>query len=359
MNFEDLLHLLYLAYRDARKHKRNTINQLQFEKNLEHSLFTLAFELYEGSYELSPSICFINELPVKREIIAADFRDRVVHHLLYNWLYPIFDRQFIYDSYSCRIGKGTLFGINRARAFAASESKNFSRECFSLRLDISGFFMAINRDVLYRLIVDGVNRSHWGHLPGLVPIPDKNLCDFLINKFVYNNPLEQARFKSPSSAWDELPPNKSLMNAGVNNGLPIGNLTSQLFGNVYLNPLDQYIKRTLKIRYYGRYVDDMLFVHRSKSVLLEILVAVREFLNQELKLILNEKKTKLQPIQNGFSFLGAYILPWRMYPSRRVVKNFRNCVNSPLDDVYLQGCRMESYLGLLKHYDASRLSLIG
>lgn len=356
LSFEELLLLLHRAYREARKHKRNTINQLRFEKDLEHSLFTLASELYDGSYELSPSICFINELPVKREIIAADFRDRVVHHLLYNWLYPIFDRQFIYDSYSCRVGKGTLFGVNRARVFVSSASKNFNQECYALRLDISGFFMAIDRDVLYHLIMDGLNRSRWGRVSGVTPIPDQNFCEFLIRKFVYHDPLQLAKFKSPNCAWDNLPPNKSLMNASANCGLPIGNLTSQLFGNVYLNPLDHYIKRKLKIRYYGRYVDDMLLVHSDRNILLNSVVSIRNFLLQELKLSLNENKTKLQPVQNGFAFLGAYILPWRVYPSRRIVKNFRKCICEPVDDKELQKARVESYLGLLKYFDSCNLT---
>ncbi|MDR3001557.1 MAG: hypothetical protein LBU89_09860, partial [Fibromonadaceae bacterium] len=111
---------LHKAYLDARKHKRNTINQLKFERNLEAELLSLGKELETRTYELRPGICFINELPVKREIIAADFRDRVVHHFLYNRIYPILDKKFIYDSYSCRVGKGTSFGINRVRRFLKS-----------------------------------------------------------------------------------------------------------------------------------------------------------------------------------------------------------------------------------------------
>jgi len=111
---------LHKAYLDARKHKRNTINQLKFERNLEAELLSLHHELKTRTYELRPGICFINELPVKREIIAADFRDRVVHHLLYNRIYPILDKKFIHDSYSCRIGKGTSFGIKRVQGFLKS-----------------------------------------------------------------------------------------------------------------------------------------------------------------------------------------------------------------------------------------------
>lgn len=146
---------------------------------------SLSQVLYDRTYELSPAICFINEKTVKREIIAADFRDRVVHHLLYRWLYPIFDRQFIYDSYSCRVGKGTLFGINRAKGFIRAASEDFCKECFVLRLDVSGFFMGINRQKLYELIIEGLNHARWNN------IPDKNLAMYLVKKIVFHNPLEK------------------------------------------------------------------------------------------------------------------------------------------------------------------------
>lgn len=168
--FNRLCAELFESYREARKHKRNTVNQLQFEADLESNLLRLAGDLQNGTYEISRSVCFINEKPVKREIIAADFRDRVVHHLLFNWINPVFERLFIYDSYSCRVGKGTDFGISRAKGFIVSESRNFTRECFSLRLDISGFFMNIDRDILYSLIVDGLERGCYGRVRGGVPL---------------------------------------------------------------------------------------------------------------------------------------------------------------------------------------------
>lgn len=344
-----LLGELYIAYREARKHKRNTQNQLDFERNLESNLLALAYELQNRTYVPLPSICFINEKPVKREIIAANFRDRVVHHLLYNWIYPIFDRQFIFDCYSCRVGKGTDFGIKRAKAFVSSESKNFSQESWVLRLDISGFFMGINRDILYGLCIEGLRKVKWRG------VPDKDLCTFLIRIFVYNDPLKNARFRSPRSAWNDLPANKSLMGLPENQGLPIGNLTSQLFGNIYLNPLDQFVKRILKIRCYGRYVDDMVLVHRDKRVLLDAVDQIRDFVASQLALNLHPKKVYLQPVQNGFAFLGVYILPWRVYPGRRIVRNFRECVAKPSADLLCQAARLQSYHGYMSHYDANIL----
>ncbi|MDR2579983.1 MAG: RNA-directed DNA polymerase [Fibromonadaceae bacterium] len=319
---------LHKAYLDARKHKRNTINQLKFERNLEAELLSLCSELETRTYELRPGICFINELPVKREIIAADFRDRVVHHLLYNRIYHVLDRKFIYDSYSCRVGKGTSFGINRVRRFLKSHANPWV-----LRLDIQGFFMAINRGILFDLI----NRLHC------------EACDFskfLIQKIVFNDPLKNAFFKSPPSAWSDLPKDKSLMNSASNCGLPIGNLTSQIFANVYLNPLDHFIKRELKIKYYGRYVDDMVLIHSDKQILLNAISRIREFMSNDLKLTLHPRKIKLQQANKGFAFLGAYIYPNKIIAGRRIIKNFRQCIFSPFANPEKQAQRVQSYLGM-------------
>jgi len=345
---------LYKAYCDARRNKRKTVNQIKFECKLETNLLALERELLNFTYELKPSVCFINELPVKREIIAADFRDRVIHHFLYNRIYPVFDKKFIYDSYSCRVGKGTLFGINRARRFlksCAAGAKKSSRLSFSsllslesfskiwvLRLDIQGFFMAINRDILYNLLM----KESCCHI-------DK-LAQFIIQKIVFNDPLKNASYRSLPSAWDDLPKDKSLMGSAPNCGLPIGNLTSQLFANVYLNPLDHFVKRDLKMKYYGRYVDDMILIHSDKQVLLNAISQVREFLSQELKLTLHPKKIKLQSADKGFAFLGAYIYPNKIFAGRRVVNNFKECVYNPDSDSKKQNCRIQSYLGLMSHF---------
>jgi hypothetical protein len=328
---------------DARRHKRNTINQLKFERNLERELLSLERELRTRAYELRPSVCFINELPVKREIIAADFRDRVVHHFLYNRIYPVFDRKFIYDSYSCRVGKGTLFGINRARRFLSACGARCA-EVWVLRLDIRGYFMAIDRNILFDLIMNGLGKA------AACGSEDSDLTRFLIRKTVFNDPLKNARFRSPRGAWGDLPRDKSLMNSAPNCGLPIGNLTSQLFANIYLNKLDHFVKRELKIKYYGRYVDDMLLVHGDKRVLLRSVSRIREFLSKELKLTLHPRKIKLQTADKGFAFLGAYVYPCGIAAGRRIVRNFKNCLFNPVPDPVRQDARVGSYLGLLSHF---------
>ena len=351
MNLCELQTSLFKAYREARKHKRKTRSQLKFEACQESSILKLAGELESRTYELSPSICFVNKVPVCREVIAADFRDRVVHHLLYNWIYPVFDRQFIYDSYSCRVGKGTLFGIQRAKGFIRAESDDFRRKAYVLRLDVSGFFMNVNRRVLWDLLTAGLERAKWKN------VPDVDLAKYLMEKFVFDDPLSRANFRGRESDWALLPKNKTLKNSPPDCGLPIGNLTSQLFGNVYMNPLDHYVKRILKFRHYGRYVDDMVFVHSDKSVLLEAIEKVREFLRTRLCLTLHPNKIYLQPVSCGFPFLGAFVLPWRVYPGRRMVKNFKRCRIASAENRLERECRLPSFRGLLAHFDAWKLSV--
>jgi len=201
-------------------------------------------------------MCFIIRDPVIREVFAASFRDRIVHHLLYNWLMPIFEPTFIYDSYSCREGKGTLFGIKRLEHHIRSCSNNYRKECYVLKLDIEGYFMNISRSRLYDMIVSR-----------------------LLAQVVFNNPVKGCYRKERISDWNELPSSKSLFYAAPGCGLPIGNLTSQLFSNIYLSVLDGYVKRVLRCRHYGRYVDDFYIVGCCKEELLATIPVISGFLS--------------------------------------------------------------------------------
>ena len=355
----NILEDLFQAYFDARKNKRNTINALAFEKRFESNLFELHEEIISRNYKPNPSICFVVNKPVKREIFAADFRDRVVHHLIYNYISPIFEKHFINDAYSCRIGKGTHYGINRIDRFIRSCSMNYSKEAYILKLDIKGYFMSINKTILYKKVLSILNQSK--HINCF----NFDLVKYLIEQTIFNNPTNNCRIKGSKSDWIGLPANKSLFGSSVNCGLPIGNLTSQLFGNIYLSCFDNYVKRDLGIKYYGRYVDDFILIHKDKDYLKSLIPSIRKFLSDVLELELHSNKIYLQSVRNGVKYLGAVIKPYRKYISMRTKGSFNqaiknhnllfveNAFDKDLFPHFISS--MNSYLGILKHYKTYRL----
>ncbi len=359
-----LLYDLFQAYYDARRNKRSTINALKFEMYYEKNLFELYEEIKSGKYKISRSICFISFDPVQREIFAGDFRDRVVHHLIYNYVSPFFERLFIHDSYSCRIEKGTSYGIKRLDHFIRSCSRNYTQDCYILKLDIKGYFMSIDHSILYQKIKETLNRfrekSDF----------DVDLVLYLIHKIVFHDPTEHCIVKGEREDWAGLPKSKSLFYAGKNKGLPIGNLTSQLFGNVYLNDLDHFVKYRLGIRYYGRYVDDFVIVNSNKKYLKSIIPLLREYLQTHLLLELHPKKIYLQHFSKGVNFLGAAIKPYRIYIRNRTKGSFYKKIqywNNFLIEKRRLGTKftkenteqflssMNSYLGMMQQYNTYKL----
>ena len=260
---EQLRNDLFRAYEDARKNKRNTIAQLEFEKDAEHNLIELYHELLDGSYVPGKSICFLTHFPVLREVFASQFRDRVVHHLLFNYIAPIFEKTFIYDSYSCRKEKGTLFGVERLEHHIRSCTNNYTHTAYILKLDIQGYFMSINKNILYGIIYNKLMKQ-WEEKGKNCNIPGKNpeFILFLVESIIFKDHTLDCEVMGNKKEWMLLPASKSLFCQPKGIGLPIGDLTSQLFSNIYLNEFDNMIKRRFKIRHYGRYVDDFYVVHQ-------------------------------------------------------------------------------------------------
>ena len=277
---------LFEAYADCRINKRNTMNALSFELDYESELFALHSEINNKIYRPGRSIAFIVDKPVKREIFAADFRDRVVHHLIINKLNPLFEKEFIYDSYACREGRGSHFGIQRLNRFIRQCSLNYTTDCYVLKLDIQGFFMAIDKRILWTNLREFIkNKYHKA---------DKSLLLMLCHKILVNSPTKNCFIKGGRKNWADLPPNKSLFHSAPLCGLPIGNLTSQIFANLYLNVFDHYIKHELGMRYYGRYTDDFVLVHKDREHLASLVPRIRDFLKSELGLTLHPRKIYLQ-----------------------------------------------------------------
>ena len=359
--FEHLLYQLNLSYVQARKNKRNTHNQLAFELNQETNLHHLAKAIYERKYAPKPCIAFIINKPVMREIFAADFTDRVIHHFIYRCIYPIIDRKLIHDTYSCRVGKGTLFGIDRAKGFMRSCSQDFTKDTYFLKLDIEAYFMNMHHDILFEQVIAMLPQNKKSFL-GI----SRETLIYLIRQTIFNNVAENCRIKGSKSDWDDLPPSKSLFNYPSNTGLPIGNLTSQVFGNVYMNDFDHFVKKEMKVKYYGRYVDDMLFVHNDKSFLEDIISQLSHFLLSHFQLKIHPNKIVLKSVNEGIPFLGQIIKPHYTYIGNRTKNNFYQAIqeiNKVMAVVpqftWQQLCdiraTLNSYIGCMHHTNSFKL----
>ena len=356
-----LLYDLFQAYYDARKNKRNTFNALSFELDYEKNLFKLYEEIKNRKYQIGQSICFMINKPVKREIFAASFRDRVVHHLIYNYISLFFERLFINDSYSCRKNKGTSYGIKRLNHFILSCSRNYTRDCYILKLDIQAYFMSIDHFILYQKIEKILNR-----FKNEISF-DFNLILWLIRKIIFYDPVKNCIFKTKKENWKGFPKNKSLFYSGENKGLPIGNLTSQLFGNVYLDDFDHFVKYKLDCKYYGRYVDDLVVVHQNKEHLKLIMPLLKQCLKTNLLLKLHPRKIYLQHYSKGASFLGTITKPYRIYICNQIKGNFYNKLQrykklfilrqNKLNKKNIQKLlsSINSYLGIMRYYNTYKL----
>lgn len=360
-----LLTDLFQAYYDARRNKRNSPSQLRFEMDLETNLINLYHELRDRRYQPVPSVCFIVQDSVKREVFASDFRDRVVHHLYYNYVAPLFDRQFVYDSYSCRKGKGTLLGIERLQHHIRSVSRSYTREAYVLKMDIQGYFMSIDRMMLRSLVHEMTERLQ-------ISEEQREIVDYLTDIITLKNPLQGACFKGNAKEWSDLPPSKCLSCSPVGVGLPIGDLTSQLYSNIFLNKLDWFVTMTLGFKHYGRYVDDFYIVDTDRNRLVAAVSAISDLL-ASLGLTLHPKKTKITPITEPVCFLGAVVYPHYRHGASRTTHKFLRCRRA-----YQQICEfadagifpsnwvdvgniqssMNSYLGYLRHFKAGELSML-
>ncbi|MBG0879383.1 RNA-directed DNA polymerase [Burkholderia sp. 9775_39] len=332
------------AYLDCRRTKRNSPAALAFEADLEHNLRELHDELTEGTYRPGRSICFVITRPKPREVWAAEFRDRVVHHLLYNRIGPRFERSFIVDTFACIKERGTLRAAERLESKIRSITQNWSRPTYYLKCDLANFFVSIDKPTLLELLLAKIREPFWRALTETVLMHDPR------GDFVY---------RGDPDLLDRVPPHKRLVEQPAHLGLPIGNLSSQFFANVYLDVLDQHAKHQLRARHYVRYVDDFVFLDESPARLNEILADVTAFLPARLGARINPRKTILQPIDRGVDFVGQVIKPWRRETRKRTRNEaLRRVAGAPTRDLMPVA---NSYFGLLRqatasHHDRARLA---
>lgn len=306
--YNDIISLenLLQAYKEFRKGKTKRKDVQEFERDLMRNIIQLHMDLINKTYIHSPYEAFNISDPKPRNIHKASVRDRLLHHAIYKRLYPFFDKTFITHSYSCRNNKGVHKALNTFRKFGYKVSKNHTKTVWVLKCDISRFFASIDHDVLLYILEQY--------------LADKdlmNLLTIIIDSF-HVEPGE---------------------------GLPLGNLTSQLFTNIYMNEFDQWTKHKLKAKHYIRYADDFVFLHTDRRYLESIIPEIQEYLSKHLKLTLHPKKISIQTLASGVNYLG-----WVHFPTHRVIRTvtkrrmLRNIRNKQGNEATVQ-----SYLGLLSH----------
>ena len=343
------------AYFDCRRSKRRTASAIVYEMNYESNLIALRDRINTRTYQPGKSICFVVTRPRYREVFAASFEDRIVHHYIALRLEPLFELVFSPRTFNCRKGKGQLYGVKMLEADIKEASNNYTTDCYIMKLDLQGFFMSIDKSMLARMIDKFIVKYYKGN--------DIDDLRYLCQVVVLHCPEKNCERHSPREMWDHLPANKSLFTNGEGKGVAIGNLFAQLFANFLLNELDWYIEE-LGIKYHGRYVDDFYCIHKDKQVLLSAVPKIRAKL-AELGLSLNPKKFYFQHYTKGVEFTGAVVKPYRTYCCNRVLTNFIAAVrklnrSKNIDDVTHAVCSINSYLGLLRQSNeyAQRLKIL-
>jgi len=351
------LESLHQAWQRARRNKQPSANQLEWESKWIDRLLELQQRLQAGTWHPSPSTCFVSLRPKAREIHAPHFGDRVVHHWLVPQLEPLFERRFIHDSFSNRAGKGTHAAVDRLRGFVRQVASG-QRGGWYLQLDIRNFFYSISRPIL------------WQQLKGVLvaaKVSPQTLA--ATHALVRHSPVRHGvHYHATPEQMAAVPAHKQLRNAAPGCGLPIGNLSSQFFANVYMDALDQFVKHELKARRYVRYVDDFVLVHHDRDQLQEWHGQIELFLADRLRLAL-KPEVKLARLGDGIDFLGYVIRPTHTAVRRRVVSHAREALRSwqarhligrhlVASPAQLAAVRAtwRSYLGHFEQADAHRLA---
>ena len=337
---------VYEAYFQCRKNKRKTKNQIEFELDYESNCIQLWEDINNRKYEIGTSICFIVTRPKLREVFAANFRDRVVHHIIINRIEQLLEQEFIYDAYNCRKNKGVLFGVNRLHEAIKKCSDNYNKDCYIAKFDLKGFFMSIYKPLLWYKLKMFVNKNY--------KRDDKDILLYLIEKVVNNCPQHNCIRKRSVKMWDYLEKDKSLFTVGDDYGLPIGNLTSQVFANFYLSEFDHTL--TNMFQYYGRYVDDFYIIDENKNKILKGIEVIKR-LATACHVKLHPKKIYIQHFSKGCSFIGSNLKIDRIYVGNRTVSNCIKCIYQNNLKIVANNTErfvssINSYFGYLKHCNA-------
>ena len=333
---------IYTAYEDCRRKKKSKRGTKGFAQNALFNCIKIVDEINERKYLLKPSECFIVSYPKPREVFCAAFRDRVVQHFVYNELNPVIEKLLINDTCSCRTGKGTDYAIKRVIRKLRQATDNYSVSVYLEKIDLSGFFMSIIRGWLCALVIEVINVHYYGRY--------KNTLLYLVPIIVTSDFTYKAKRLVPIERWNVLPKHKSLF--GSKTGLPIGNITSQLFANYALNSIDHYIKSRHK--YYVRYVDDMYLIDESKEKLIETRKNVESMLMKQ-GMRLNNKKSIIQRSEYGISFLGVVVKPYYAILGKQRINRIYKCSHE-FSDPYKAYESSATRKGMFERYKGYRIA---
>lgn len=330
---------LHQAYLEARKNKRFREDVLRFTANLEENLIQLQNELIYKTYSVGRYREFYVREPKKRLIMALQFRDRVVQWAIYRQIYPYFDARMIDDSYACRIGRGALQAAERLQYWVRQVSRRPARYYY-LKLDISKYFYRVDHAVLIEILGRHIQDADlmW-------------LLETIIN-------CEHTAFGLPAFAEASDVPTEDRL---ADKGIPIGNLTSQMFANIYLGELDWYAKRELRLHYYVRYMDDIIILHEDKDFLRGVKDDIEAFLAEHLRLNLN-RKTAIRPVSHSIEFVGYRIWPTHKRLKKKTAKKMRRSLKGvraqyQRGEITAERLRQieASYDGMLQHVNGDGL----
>ena len=353
---EDIL----AAHEDCFRGKASSPDAQLFVLRLFENIVELTDEINNRTYRPLPSITFVVSKPVYREVFAANYRDRVVHHYIALRLEPLFESVFSDRTYNCRKGKGQMAAILQLREDIREASDNYTHACWYLKCDMKGFFMSIPRQRLADKIDAFIVENYKGE--------DIDDLRYLSRVTIMNDPTLDCIYRSSKEEMTKVPFGKTLRTSKEGCGLPIGNLTSQHDANFWLNIFDWWIEIELHIYFHGRYVDDFYLIHVSKRVLLQAIPKIRAFL-AGMNITLYPKKIMLQEYSRGIQFTGMVVKNGRIYPGNRTVGNFENLIhymNTLPDDYTIEQlehfvCSVNSYLGYMRRcnsYDIRRRILL-
>jgi len=349
--YDDICSFISLAasFSKARISHRYAVVVANYSFQLEANLFNLQSRLEDRTYHPRPYKQFTVTKPKTRRVSAPYFEDRIVQHSLVSQIEPIFEKLFIYDSYACRKNKGTHFALKRLKKFLrASASKYPNEEIFILKCDIRKFFQSISWDILVKIISQKIEETE---------------TLWLIKQFIVGFQIKEKHLSKTSEQLSLFEPEDLPVSSICRQGLPIGNLTSQLFANIYLNRLDYFVKQNLKEKYYGRYMDDFFIISPDKEKLKEDREKIRLFLQEVLKLELHPRKTFIQKVDQGVCFVGYRVFANYVLVRGSTLINFcqkyskkrKKYKKGLIDQDKLERCQ-QSFRGHLKHANAYSLS---